>query len=173
MWDGVVPEVRRRAELLAPIYDHIVRYGSSVGEVSVTNGRDAVAVWLPSERAQPSLWEEIRSGGLRIAGRLGPASLVRLMRFSAGLTSARQRVVPEPHRYLWVLGVRPEHQGRGLGTRLLEAGLAVSDGAGLPTYLETFSERCVAFYERYGFEVRQAAEMPPAGTRWWSMVRPV
>ncbi len=58
----------------------------------------------------------------------------------------------EPHWHLALIGVDPAMQGRGLGSRLLEATLAVCDGAGQPAYLEATTPRNVALYERYGFE---------------------
>nr|QQZ52074.1 GNAT family N-acetyltransferase [Phenylobacterium glaciei] len=45
-----------------------------------------------------------------------------------------------PHAYLWFLGVRPEAQGLGVGSRMLKAGLAKVDAAGLPAYLESSNE---------------------------------
>jgi GNAT superfamily N-acetyltransferase len=74
------------------------------------------------------------------------------------------------HWYLPLTGVDPVAQGRGLGSRLLRQGLATSDHAGLPTYLEATSPRNRALYERLGFnviEVIQAGTSPPM----WAMLR--
>jgi GNAT superfamily N-acetyltransferase len=75
-----------------------------------------------------------------------------------------------PHWYILAVGVRPEHQGHGLGTALLSPTLARCDRDGLPAYLEASSERSVTLYERLGFEhVRQLrlAGSPPL----WLMLR--
>ncbi len=69
-----------------------------------------------------------------------------------------------PHWYLPLLGVDPSHQGLGLGSLLMEAGLRTVDADHLPAYLETPNPRTVAFYERYGFVVSgrvQAGTCPP------------
>ncbi len=69
-----------------------------------------------------------------------------------------------PHWYLALLGVDSSHQGRGLGSRLLEAGLRSADADHLPAYLETPNPDSVAFYERHGFVVSgrvQAGTCPP------------
>ena len=75
-----------------------------------------------------------------------------------------------PHAYLWFLGVRPEAQGLGVGSRMLKAGLAKVDAAGLPAYLESSNEANVPLYRRYGFEVmrefRARADAPPAWAMW-------
>jgi ribosomal protein S18 acetylase RimI-like enzyme len=58
----------------------------------------------------------------------------------------------EPHWYLPFIGVMPFRQARGIGAALLRLGLADSDRAGLPTYLESTNPRNQALYERHGFE---------------------
>jgi len=76
-----------------------------------------------------------------------------------------------PHWYLPWLAVAPAMQGRGLGAQLLEHGLAIVDGDGLPAFLETPNPRTVPLYERHGFEViatPQAGSCPPM----ISMLRP-
>ena len=58
-----------------------------------------------------------------------------------------------PHMYLWFLAVHPDWHGRGVG-RALQAELhAESDERGLPTYLETGTEKNVGFYEGDGYAV--------------------
>jgi GNAT superfamily N-acetyltransferase len=69
-----------------------------------------------------------------------------------------------PHWYLPWLAVAPALQGRGLGARLLDHGLAIVDADGLPAFLETPNPRTVPLYERHGFEViatPQAGSCPP------------
>jgi ribosomal protein S18 acetylase RimI-like enzyme len=70
----------------------------------------------------------------------------------------------DPHWYLPWLGVDPSRQRGGLGSRLLERGLARVDADHLPAYLETPNPRTIPFYERHGFEVVAAAaagQCPP------------
>ena len=57
------------------------------------------------------------------------------------------------HWYLATLGVAPEHQGRGVGTALLERWLGRVDADRVPSYLETDRAENVPFYERAGFDV--------------------
>lgn len=77
-----------------------------------------------------------------------------------------------PHWYLWVLGVEPRLQGRGVGTALLRSFCARADGDGLPAYLETDRESSVRLYERHGFEVaREISIGELGGLRTWTMWR--
>jgi GNAT superfamily N-acetyltransferase len=75
-----------------------------------------------------------------------------------------------PHWYILAVGVRPEHQGQGLGSALLAPTLERCDREGLPAYLEASSERSAALYVRLGFEhLRELrfAGSPPL----WQMLR--
>jgi ribosomal protein S18 acetylase RimI-like enzyme len=76
---------------------------------------------------------------------------------------------PEPFTYLRTLAVDPELQGRGLGSRLVEQVLRAAP-ISLPVYLETATERNLAFYARHGFECR--GEFSCLGVRVWRLVRP-
>lgn len=77
----------------------------------------------------------------------------------------------EPHYYLQVMGVDPDAQGRGWGSQLLARGTAIADGAHLPCYLETMTERNVSLYLRHGFRVVGELTLPFAGPRTWRMWR--
>ncbi|MCL6284695.1 GNAT family N-acetyltransferase [Ruegeria sp. 2012CJ41-6] len=57
-----------------------------------------------------------------------------------------------PFFYLFVIGVLTEGRGKGLGGKLMEAGLEMADQAGMPVYLENSKEENMRFYQRYGFE---------------------
>lgn len=131
-----------------------------------------VAVWLP-----PGAFPLPPRRGLRLLPQLlalvryGPRAFVKLVQTGA---NAQRHFPDEPAWYLEILGVAPGHQGRGIGGRLLAAGLAQADMAGAPAYLETGEERNVRFYERAGFQVRNpAAQLAPApGPTHWTMERP-
>lgn len=59
----------------------------------------------------------------------------------------------EPHWYLPLIGVVPAQQGRGLGSAIMEHGLALCDEARLPAYLESTNPKNIPLYERHGFTV--------------------
>ena len=138
------------------------------GEVSRPAGGGAVAIWLPSESLGPnSLIQELRT----FPTILHATGLGRLGRLAA-MRKAMDDLHPleRPHAYLWFLGVRPEAQGMGVGSRLLRAGLAKVDAQGLPAYLESSSPANVPLYQRHGFEVmrefRARPDAPPAWAMW-------
>jgi GNAT superfamily N-acetyltransferase len=80
------------------------------------------------------------------------------------LQTMEDRHPSAPHWYLPWLAVGGGLQGRGLGSALLEQGLARVDESGLPAYLETPNPRTIPLYERHGFNVTavaQAGACPP------------
>mgnify|MGYP000553009847 CR=1 FL=1 len=59
-----------------------------------------------------------------------------------------------------VLGTDPAHQGRGVGSALMEPVLRECDEAGLHAYLESSKASNVPFYRRHGFEVTGSLDLP-------------
>jgi ribosomal protein S18 acetylase RimI-like enzyme len=93
------------------------------------------------------------------------------MRFFKAISATEQlhKEVGGPHWYLLAIGTKPELQGTGLGSALVELGTAKADSAKLPCYLETATESNVAFYRKRGFEVTGQAEV--YGFTLYGMVR--
>lgn len=76
-----------------------------------------------------------------------------------------------PHHYVHVLGVSPDHQGKGFGKALLETTVARSDAEGAVTYLETTNPVNLPLYRRFGFEVTAEETLPGGYPPVWSMTR--
>jgi ribosomal protein S18 acetylase RimI-like enzyme len=76
----------------------------------------------------------------------------------------------EPHYYLEYLGVEPEHQGKALGSTLMEHLIHTADEAQVGCYLENANPRNVPFYQRFGFEI--VDEKKIIGLPAWFMWRP-
>jgi ribosomal protein S18 acetylase RimI-like enzyme len=132
----------------------------------VTGG--AASIWLPSEALGPSpLWQELRT----LPTLLGVTGVSRLGRMLAVREAMdRNHPMDRPHAYLWFLGVRPEAQGYGVGSRLLAAGLAEVDAQGRHAFLESSNAANVPLYRRHGFELvqeyRASAGAPPLWAMW-------
>lgn len=136
---------------------------------------DACAAWLG-----PSLDRYLAGGRVHVSRRAGavvgvaawrlpsgppppeslpsPAAVLALLVGSeraAEILAALSRTAPlapaEPAAYLNYIAVAPEHQGRGIGAALLDAGVAQARRDGLGTYLATSDPRNLPFYERAGF----------------------
>ena len=73
--------------------------------------------------------------------------------------------------YVMIVGVDPEHQGQGFGSKLLRALIEESDRTGVPIYLETETEDNVSMYEHLGFKVLAKITLPVVEVPLWEMLR--
>ncbi len=169
----ICPESGRRVEAMRALLKAVVQFTLVYGEVWTTPDVAGAACWLPPGKTTVSLWQMPRTGFAlpRAMLRFGPGTLGRAMEVFGYADQAHARAVPGPHWYLWGLGVEPAAQGHGIGSRLLEPVLARADAEGVPCYLETETERNVAFYERAGFGVVEAKRTSVGGLSVWVMVR--
>ena len=129
----------------------------------------AAAAWIPSENLGPQpLWLEIRA----LPMLLGATGLGRFSRLLA-LREAMEKHHPmhEPHDYLYFLGVRPDVQGAGVGSRLLKAHTQRLDAEGRVAWLETATPRNVPLYQRHGFVVETEYSPGEDGPLTWGMRR--
>ena len=68
------------------------------------------------------------------------------------IDAALHHAVPAPHWYLDVIAVEPARQGRGIGSRLLQAAGAWADADGMPIVLLTYRPS-LPLYQRLGYVV--------------------
>ena len=124
--------------------------------------------WLPPGAYPPGPGRLARQGlHLLTVSPMAPGAIFRSLRYIRGVEAAHPKA---EHWYLATLGVDPPHQGKGYGSRLLEAVLPRTDEGGRPTYLETDKERNLAFYARHRFvetdKLLPAPDGPPTWTMW-------
>lgn len=169
---SVFPDRPRRVRALRPFFATTVRDAIRYGTVdgcAVDRRLSGVAAWLPPGRFPWTPSRKLRATGamLRVAV-ASPSSFARFVRYGA---NAEKSHPAEPHWYLVVLGVRPDAQRLGIGTRLLEPALARADTDGLPCWLETSDLANVAFYRRFGFHVQDEVQLAPGGPAHMAMRR--
>jgi ribosomal protein S18 acetylase RimI-like enzyme len=134
-------------------------------ETYTTETSAGAAIWDPPGQWSVGIGRQIGllPGALRVWGRMLPKALLTLAKIERGHPS-------ESHYYLAVLGVKPESQGRGLGSAMMFPVLHHCDAERLPAYLEASSPRNRALYERHRFEVTQefrvGADAPPIWGMW-------
>ena len=130
-------------------------------------GREAASLWIP-----PGEWD---LGLLRqlalfpdMLSAIGLKGFVE--RFQAIQTVQDRHPQGDGHYYLLALGTDPSHQGKGLGSALLNHFHPRADRERKGCYLETAKERNVRFYEKHGYavleEIRPAPSAPPVWLMW-------
>ena len=107
-------------------------------------GRDAAALWIPGDgpAEPPGSYQE------QLAAITGP-HLDRFLAFDQQL--GRHHPAGVFHEHLAILAVRPDRQGQGTGTALLDARHAALEDQGIPAYLEASDERTRRLYLAHGY----------------------
>jgi len=169
------PDERKRRIALLGELTASARYGLRYGDVYVpSEAAEGAAIWLPPDKPLVSTLGMLRVGFWDMVSaplRVGFGYLPRFFRVVRQMEELHKRDVPKRHWYLMVLGVEPGRQGQGVGSALIEPGLARADRDRLPCYLETAKEINVTFYKRHGFEVLQEVPIGGDGPPMWTMLR--
>ena len=166
-----LPGTSQREKVLPYIFELAIRYGVSYGEVyAISSNLKGVAVWLPAETANMSLWGMIRCGGLSLIPKIGRA-MGKLQRFNEYTDLMRRRHAPFRHWFLQTIGVDPVFQGKGYAGALLRAMLVRMDEEHLPCYLDTQNGKNVPIYQHYGFKVIEQVVIPGTEISHWAMLR--
>jgi ribosomal protein S18 acetylase RimI-like enzyme len=155
-----------RPRRLKRLFDLIIADDATVGRVVQSVGNEAAALWRSPGNAdsgdEPLIAQLIPM--LRIFG----IALPRAMRVVAGIDKNRPK---GDFWYLHFVGVRPGHQGKGWGGRIIREGLARADAEGLPSWLETATPENVPLYQRLGFVIQCEWDVPKGGPHFWGMMR--
>jgi ribosomal protein S18 acetylase RimI-like enzyme len=167
-WVWLVPDAQRRRELLPWLFR--IGFEVTAADVWVTEGPiEGAARWLPPGRAPVRIAPTLRAL-VTTPFRLGRAT-APFLAYGRAVETLRAAVAPGPHWYLAGIGVDPAAQRRGVGTALLEPGIAAARREGLPVVLLTNNEANLPFYRRNGFDVVREGPTPQGGPKAWAMVR--
>jgi len=159
---------RRQAAFAAPLR-FCRRYGTVYATSPLLEG---IAAFVPGERADMTFARMILSGGIVSGLRMGMGLARRMMPvFQPVQADRKQNMLGRLYVYLLVLGVAPEHQGKGWGGRLLRAVIEYCRQRDRSLYLETETESNVLMYERFGFRTVKTITLPKLNLPMWEMVR--
>ena len=159
--DWVFEDERKRPRYTRRFFAGRARVLLGQREIYMADGAAAVAMW-----ARPDEWRDPPLQALKELAVLVPGVGLRAARVIRGLVQVEARHPKPPHWYLVVLGTEPSRQGEGLATALLRPVLDQCDRDEVPAYLETGTERNVAFYTRHGFKVTEELRLPKGPPIW-------
>ncbi|MBW3576926.1 MAG: GNAT family N-acetyltransferase [Actinobacteria bacterium] len=157
----VVPDPIRRRQIMPGFFELMAAASHEHDEVYTTADCDGAALWVPPD-ALDMPDEDTEAFAAEIVHATAEFSESMLELFEV----LNEHHPHEGHYYLPVVGTRPEHQGRGIGSALLRPVLERCDAVGLPAYLEATSPRNIRLYERNGFEVTRELIVPDGPTLW-------
>jgi GNAT superfamily N-acetyltransferase len=154
-----------RREIFPRYFRIYVEHAMADGLVHTTPGRDAAALWIrlgPQLPGPPDGYDEHLA---QITG----AWVERFAAFDAELDD--HHLTGVEHHHLAILAVRPDRQGQGTGTALLDAHHAVLDEEGTVAYLEASDERTRRIYLRHGYADYGTPIQLPGGPCMYPMLR--
>jgi GNAT superfamily N-acetyltransferase len=138
----------RRPDGVRILMEYVVDETLARGEVWLTDGDEAAALWH-SDRAE--LFSiRFLARNLRIWIRLGTRSVVRMLRSERAIHNLFPSDRPFFHLYL--IGVGSEHRGKGLASELMDPILRRKRKEGVPVVLETANPANVEIYRHKAFE---------------------
>lgn len=165
VFSWVVPDPAHRRQRLPAVFAAFVDLYLPYRETYLAGDGLAAALWAPA--GSGSFGEEqLETFGERLATALG-GDVERALELGAVLDQHHPK---QATFYLQLMGVTPEHQGRGLGGRLLRTVLDVCDANHTPAYLEATSLQNRRLYERHDFHTIEQIDLP-AGPSLWAMWR--
>jgi ribosomal protein S18 acetylase RimI-like enzyme len=159
--DWVFQDEQRRPKYAGRFFQGRARVLIGQREIYVADDVAAAAMW-----ARPDEWRDPPLRAMKELAVLFPGVGRRVGRVMRGLVQVEARHPKPPHWYLAVLGTDPSRQGEGLATALLQQVLQDCDRDEVPAYLETGTERNVAFYTRHGFKVTEELHLPKGPPVW-------
>lgn len=146
---------------------HAAAFAGHLFDRRVANG----SVWIGAGGAVAALWDLPSVPSSEPATLDVPADArERIDRYDAAVHTA---LPAYPHWYLGVLATRPDHAGRGLGRRLMAAGVAMAHSDGLPAVLETTNPSNVDLYRRAGWEIYRQTVVDGVPPTWVLVNLPV
>ena len=166
------PGLKQRRHLARACCAVGLRYALRWGEAYATSpAMEGVAAWIPSPHFPMTIGKMLRAVPLPALVAVGRHGGARLHTAWVHLNSLHRKLAPPDHLVLFLLGVRPEFQGRGFAGRLLRPILARLDAEGRPCYLDTVNPTAVPLYERFGFRVVEESPIPGTPLTGWALVR--
>ncbi|HEV2600057.1 GNAT family N-acetyltransferase [Sphingopyxis sp.] len=162
----ILPDPDHRARALRSLFRTLVPADVRAGVALRASGDEAAALWRAPGQAHSGMFEFLRTV-VPLVATFG-ATLPRGLKVQGSIDAHRPK---GRFWYLHYVGVRPGHQGKGHGGRIIRAQTGVADRDGLPCWLETATPENVPLYQRLGF-VTEVEWDVPGGPHFWGMMRP-
>jgi GNAT superfamily N-acetyltransferase len=169
----LLPNDRTRARSLTILFRGQIAHLGDGGRIVTVRGDHGVILGV-------SAWLTTGHYPLSLANQLAqvPSSLRALIRRPRSLQiggaylKTLQNIHPkDPHWYLLLLVADPAAQRVGVGTMLMEEGLARADKEHVASYLETQKVDNHAYYRRFGYELRDTVNPVAGGPPYYTMWR--
>ena len=133
---------KRINALMGYSYDMCSRFGEVL--MSEDENGCALLLWSDKKKTVP-YWDA------KLA--LNAIGLNRVLKVLKRESMIKNQHPEEPFLYLWFIGVYPQYQKQGTGTKLLRKVVELSEKKDLPIYLETSMSQNLPWYEKHNFRI--------------------
>jgi ribosomal protein S18 acetylase RimI-like enzyme len=150
----VVKQDQKRDQRLRYLMDYSFEVCWNWGEVYVTEDKKGVVLFvLPHKKKNI-----FKAATLDIKLALKTVGLKQTFKVLSRESMIKKHHPKHPFYYLWFIGISPESQGKGFGSKLMEEIVAESEKRNYPIYLETSTLRNLPFYKKFQFETYHKAD---------------
>lgn len=143
----IIKQDRKRLLRLSKLMAHIFEVCYQFGEIFLSKDKKACALILYPEKRKGS----VKSVLLDIKLVFQCIDIRNIFKILSS-EKARKKTRPESQiSYLWIIGVDPKYQRKGIGSSLMESVTKHSFSKGRPIYFEAMIPRNVLWYKKLGF----------------------
>lgn len=145
----VVKQDAKKQQRIEALMDYSYEVCRQWGEIYLSDDCLAAAMLLYPHQKRTSLkaiWLDLKLALKAV----GLAKLKQVMNRESRIKSFHPQ---QPFLYLWFVGVVPDQQGKGIGSRLMAEIIQQSERIKLPVFLETSTRENLPFYQNSGFQI--------------------
>jgi len=142
--------------MVRKVFKVAIENGVALAHGLEVNGKIvATSLWIPPGK-ELSFWSLARSGVLAIPFLFGWSAALQVIKSMLVSDPHHKRHTGnKPHWYLFYIGVHPDYQRKGYGSKLLRVVLDLADKEKHPCFLQNETDANQAFYEANGFRVME------------------
>ncbi len=128
-------------------------------------------IFAPLKNSELSLWDCIKTGGLKTIFSLGLGVIKRSLAYEQNCINIRKKLISKDTWYIFQFGVSPQKQGKGLGSKTIKPFLNWLDSKKIDCYLETQKAENVEMYKHFGFLLKSIDTLPEKKESQFAMLR--
>ena len=172
MTEFLLPNEESRAKRLSAGVEFLLELSSRTWSAEIANEKHAGVVGAASPEEYPPPFFHLMVVLSKLILKSLSFTPLRVMEQWLRVFHQLDKIRPRhPHWYILVLGVHPDHQGKGLGGELLRQILQKADEESVAVYLESSNPKNQDFYRKYGFGVREEIVPVPGCPPIWGLMR--
>ena len=151
----IIQQDQRKQQRIQSLMDYSFEYCYLFGEVYLSADKKSCALILYPDKKKVTFKTILLDIQLAFT-----AVGIRNIKKALSRESMINRIQPKGLTYyLWFIGVDPDHQRQGIGSRLLQEIIQDSEYKYRQLYLETSTLQNVPWYQQFGFTIYHEADM--------------